>query len=308
MRRQTGVVLVVALLAVLVASLAGVAQAQAATRFNVFAAASLNKAFPAEAKAFKAKWPRYKNVKFVFNFQGTDTLVAQIQQGAPADVFAGASLKYGATLYNANLIVSPVSFCQNKLCVIVPASNPARIATLAEIPSKAYYVAVGASTVPVGSYTSGVLDKMVASDAYPRRLQDPGHGQGRDLPQRHPGRLAGHDGRGRRRVLLRQRRHVRRHPGEAPRHPDEFQTTPLPTYPLARTVGTKVPKLAQRFVTFVANARGQKILKTVGLPPQAGLTPRTWSSQTSPQPAAMTASPRERLASVRGATGRRPRR
>jgi molybdate transport system substrate-binding protein len=208
----------------------------------------------------------------VFNFQGTDTLVAQIQQGAPADVFAGASLKYGTTLYNANLILSPVSFCQNKLCVIVPASNPARIATLAEIPSKAYYVAVGASTVPVGSYTSGVLDKMVASDAYPDDYKtqvmaravtclnvtqvvslvmmgevDAGFCYNSDAKYAST-RV--------KRIAI----------------PNEFQTSPLPTYPLARTVGTKYPKLAQRFVNFVMSDQGQKILKTWGFLPKPAAT------------------------------------
>jgi molybdate transport system substrate-binding protein len=264
--------LVVALFAVAAASFAGTAQARSVTKFNVFAAASLNKAFPAEAKAFKAKWPRYKNIKFVFNFQGTDTLVAQIQQGAPADVFAGASLKYGTTLYSANLIVSPVSFCQNRLCVIVPSSNPAKIATLAEIPSKAYYVAVGSSTVPIGTYTSTVLDKMAASDAYPDDYKtqimskavtclnvtqvvslvmlaevDAGFCYNSD---------AKYAGAKVKRMAI----------------PSEFQTAPLPTYPLARTVSTKYPKLSQRFVNFVMSAQGQKILKTWGFLPKPAAT------------------------------------
>ena len=39
---------------------------------------------------------------------------------------------------------------------------------------------------------------------------------------------------------------------------------------MARTTCTRMPKLSQRFVTFVLGPNGQKILKTLGLPPQAG--------------------------------------
>ena len=160
MKKLSGAVLVAVLLAVLAASLVGAAQAQAVTKLNVFAAASLNKAFPAEAKAFKLKWPRYKAVKFVFNFQGTDILTAQLEQDpAAADVFAGASLKYGTKLAGENIIITPKSFCQNKLCVILPAANTAGITSLAEIPSKATSITVGTTTVPVGTYTGQVLDK-----------------------------------------------------------------------------------------------------------------------------------------------------
>ena len=144
MKKMSWVVLVFALLAMLVVPSVSAAQAKATTpQLNVFAAASLNKAFPAMVPVFKKNNPQYKNVKFVFNFQGTDTLVAQIQQGAPADVFAGASTKYGTTLFNAKLIATPRHFCQNRLEVILPASNPAGITSLADIATKADYVASG---------------------------------------------------------------------------------------------------------------------------------------------------------------------
>ena len=53
----------------------------AAGDLNVFAAASLTEVFPAIDSR-----PRY-------NFAGSDQLATQIQQGAPADVFAAASPK-----------------------------------------------------------------------------------------------------------------------------------------------------------------------------------------------------------------------
>ena len=76
---------------------------------------------------FKAKYPQYKKIKFVFNFQGSPTLVQQIEQGAPADLFAGAITGSANSLLTdagGPWIKAPRFFCQNTLCVIVPAKNP----------------------------------------------------------------------------------------------------------------------------------------------------------------------------------------
>src|SRR6202163_459624 len=54
---------------------------------NVFAAASLTASFNALGIAFHQANP---GVGVNFNFAGTPTLVTQIEQGAPADVFASA--------------------------------------------------------------------------------------------------------------------------------------------------------------------------------------------------------------------------
>jgi molybdate transport system substrate-binding protein len=278
MKKMSGAVLILALLAMLVVPGVSVAQAKATTpQFNVFAAASLNKAFPAMVPVFKKYNPKYKNVKFVFNFQGTDTLVAQIQQGAPADVFAGASVKYGTTLFTGGLIVTPRNFCQNRLEVILPASNPAGINDLADIATKADYVAVGSTAVPIGTYTSGVLDKMVASGnfgpttgtTYKTTIMskavtclnvtqvvslvmlgevDAGFVYHSD---------ATYAGAKVKDILI----------------DDAYQTSPLPTYPIARTTSTKMPKLAQRFVTFVMGVNGQKVLKKWGFLPKPPVTP-----------------------------------
>jgi len=269
MKKVSWVVLVLALLAMLVVPSVSAAQSKATTpQFNVFAAASLNKAFPAMVPVFKKNNPQYRNVKFVFNFQGTDTLVAQIQQGAPADVFAGASIKYGTTLSNGGLIATPRTFCQNRLEVILPAANPAGIASLADIATKSDYVAVGAPSVPIGSYTSGVLDKMVASGTF-----GPTSGTTYKttvmskavtclnvtqvvslvlLGEVDAGFVyhsdATYAGTRVKDILI----------------DDAYQTNPLPTYPIARTTSTKMPKLAQRFVTFVMGRSGQKILRQWG--------------------------------------------
>ena len=151
--KRRGVVLL-AVVAALVFSATGTSlaaasrsTARATTTFNVFAAASLSYAFPNMVPAFKKTHKAFKDVNFVFNFQGTDTLVAQIEQGAPADVFAGASTKYGTILFNAGLINTPSNFCQNRLIVILPKSNPGNISSLADLATKGKKIAIGDPTV-----------------------------------------------------------------------------------------------------------------------------------------------------------------
>jgi molybdate transport system substrate-binding protein len=269
MKKLSGVVLVAILLAVLGASLVGAAQAQAVTKLKVFAAASLNKAFPAEAKAFKLRWPRYKTVKFVFNFQGTDILTAQLEQDpAAADVFAGASTKYSTKLAGEKIIAAPVNFCQNKLCVVLPTSNKAGISSLAEIPSKAASIAVGTTTVPVGTYTGQVLDKMVASGDFAADYKT--QVMAKSIPMFNVTQVvtlvmygeadagfcynsdAFYAGKLVKRLAI----------------ADKYQSSPLPTYPLARTIQTKNKALAQRFVNFIMSTQGQRILKSWGFLPK----------------------------------------
>src|SRR5215467_12857054 len=54
---------------------------------NVFGAASLTAAFGGIKTKFEAANP---SVKVTYNFAGSNTLATQINQGAPADVFASA--------------------------------------------------------------------------------------------------------------------------------------------------------------------------------------------------------------------------
>ena len=61
-----------------------------ARTLNVFAASSLTDAFTEIGKSFEAANP---GVTVTFNFAGSQALRTQIEEGAPADVFASASGK-----------------------------------------------------------------------------------------------------------------------------------------------------------------------------------------------------------------------
>jgi molybdate transport system substrate-binding protein len=87
-----------------------------------------------------------------FTFGGSDALETQIEQGAPADVFAAASPKQPAALYAKGLIDKPVEFATNKLVLIVPQSNPGHIASVSDITKPGVKLVICQASVPCGDY------------------------------------------------------------------------------------------------------------------------------------------------------------
>jgi molybdate transport system substrate-binding protein len=128
---------------------------------NVFAAASLTASFETIGKDFMAA---NSGVTVKFNFAGSSTLATQIQQGAPVDVFASADTTNMDKV--AKDMNTPKTFATNSLIVIVPASNPGKINTLKDLANPGLKIAVAEASVPVGSFTLQVLDKMGASSEY----------------------------------------------------------------------------------------------------------------------------------------------
>jgi molybdate transport system substrate-binding protein len=115
---------------------------------TIFAAASLTNVFPSIAK------------HETYSFAGSNALATQIQQGAPADVFASANTSLPFTLYDQGLVEKPVLFTRNQLTVIVPKSNPANIHSVADVGKPGVKLVVAAPGVPVGEYTRSVLKNM----------------------------------------------------------------------------------------------------------------------------------------------------
>ena len=139
MKRLVAVALVAVALPVSVA---------AATPITVFAAASLTNVFLRIDGGLR------------YSFAGSDQLALQINEGAPADVYAAASPRYPQLLFRKGLVEKPVVFAINKLIVLVPRSNPARIRSVYDLRRKGVKVVVGDSTVPIGIYTRQLLDKL----------------------------------------------------------------------------------------------------------------------------------------------------
>jgi molybdate transport system substrate-binding protein len=136
------------LLAVVVAALALPATVSGGTPITAFAAASLSEVLPHIDKA-----PRY-------SFAGSDQLAIQIQQGAPADVFAAASPKQPELLFRNGIVRKPVVFATNKLIVLVPRRNPAHVRTVYDLRREGVKIVIGDRTVPIGTYTRQILDAL----------------------------------------------------------------------------------------------------------------------------------------------------
>ena len=132
----------------LLAACAAVPAASASSPVTVYAAASLTNVFPRIAPSGR------------FSFGGSNALAAQIEQGAPADVFASADTKLPARLHAKGLVGKPVVFTHNALVVIVPRSNPAHVRSGADLARAGVKVDVAAAGVPVGNYTRTVLQRL----------------------------------------------------------------------------------------------------------------------------------------------------
>jgi molybdate transport system substrate-binding protein len=129
------------------------AQARTHAGLTVFAAASLTNVFPTIDSS-----PRY-------SFGGSNTLAAQIQQGAPADVFASANMTLPQQLNAKGLCSKPVVFTRNTLVVVVPKSNPAGVHSVYDLTKSGIKLDIAGPGVPVGSYTLQVLKNMGLSSA-----------------------------------------------------------------------------------------------------------------------------------------------
>ena len=129
---------------------------------TVFAASSLTGAFTEIGKAFEAANP---GITVTLNFAGSGALRTQIEEGAPADVFASASGKEMDTLVTGNFITKdvPQIFLTNKLVVILPANNPSALEKLEDLSKPGIKLVLAAETVPVGNYARQALDKMNGS-------------------------------------------------------------------------------------------------------------------------------------------------
>lgn len=136
---------------------------QAPVTLNIFAAASLTESFNTIATQYKTVHP---NVTLKYNFNGSQILVQQIINGAPADVFASADTTNMQKATSAGLVTTPKIFAQNKITVVIPASNPGHITSLKDLANKGEKIVVAAPSVPVGKYGLQVLDKMGKSSQY----------------------------------------------------------------------------------------------------------------------------------------------
>lgn len=146
---------------VLLAGLAAPARAQETRPLVVFAAASLQTALTAIA----TDWQRGTSRRVTFSFAASSALARQLDQGAPADLFASADLDWMDFAEQRRLIRAGTrrTLLGNSLVLIEPASEPPSTLTIA--PGFALAAAIGTSrlatgnvqSVPVGRYAQAAL-------------------------------------------------------------------------------------------------------------------------------------------------------
>ncbi|ERS27352.1 molybdate ABC transporter, periplasmic molybdate-binding protein [Propionibacterium sp. KPL2003] len=128
----------------------------APTRLTVFAAASLTRSYEQIGEQFERKYPR---VDVQFSFEGSQNLVAQMAQGAPADVLATADQRSMNKAVEQNLVNVPRQFASNVLTLVTPAHNPARVTGLNSSLRGAKLV-ICAPEVPCGNATRKLANKL----------------------------------------------------------------------------------------------------------------------------------------------------
>jgi molybdate transport system substrate-binding protein len=129
---------------------------------TVFAAASLRNAFEAFAPAFTAE----SGLSLAHSFDASSALRAQIEEAAPADVFASADVANVQRLLDAGLAQDPVAFACNQLTIIVPAGNPAGITSAADLARPGVIVIAAGPDVPITRYATEVVANLGIADGY----------------------------------------------------------------------------------------------------------------------------------------------
>ena len=121
---------------------------------NVFAAASLQETFTTLKKQFEVAHP---GVTVTPNFGASSALAQQINQGAPADVFASASQTNMDQVVQAGGASSSTAFAKNVLEIAVPPANPGNIRSVNDLAKPGVKVAACQSQVPCGSVAGMVF-------------------------------------------------------------------------------------------------------------------------------------------------------
>jgi len=214
---------------------------------TVFAAASLQPAFDRIGQQLRTQ----KNITTTFSYAGSQTLTTQLQQGAPADVFASADIAHMTTVQNAGLIAGPPRiFAHNRLEIAVERGNPKAIHSLADLSRAGLVVVLADPSVPAGKYAqqaltrahvtvhpaslepevTGVLSKVALGEA------DAGIVYVSDVVT--SGQVDG--------VAI----------------PDDQNV--IAEYPIAALRSAQNPSGAQTFITYLLSSAGQAVLETAG--------------------------------------------
>ena len=218
-------------------------------KLTVYAAASLTATFNTLGKGFEQAHP---GVTVDFDFDGSSTLVTQLAQGAPADVFASADEVNMQDAVKQSLISgTPVDFATNILEIATPPGNPAHISSFADLAKPGVKVVVCANGVPCGNAlaqvekNTGVAIKPVSQEQNVTDVLAKVESGDADAGVVYVTDVKGAGSK-----------------VTGVNFPEAQKV--VNTYPIAATAGSKHAALAKQFVSYVTGPDGQGLLKTAG--------------------------------------------
>jgi molybdate transport system substrate-binding protein len=124
---------------------------------TVFAAASLTESFTTLGRQFEAAHP---GTRVKFNFGASSSLAENIDQGAPADVFASASPKNMQQVLDADGASDSKTFARNVMQIAVPPDNPADVREVTDLAGSDVKVALCQPQVPCGAVAQQVFENV----------------------------------------------------------------------------------------------------------------------------------------------------
>jgi molybdate transport system substrate-binding protein len=227
---------------------------------TVFAAASLREAFGALAQKLEQAHP---GAHVVLSFAGSQTLRSQIEQGAPADVFASADRRHLQALVDKKQVQAPRPFVRNELVLVVSRAKAGTLRAFQSLP-EAERIVLGGSEVPIGAYTARVLDAAARDFGADFRAHVEARVVSREPDVRQV--LA--------KVSLGEADAGIVYRTDALTAKDRVSIVPIPSaynvvaeYPVAVTANASSPELARAFVDLLLSPEGQRVLAEHGFSP-----------------------------------------
>jgi molybdate transport system substrate-binding protein len=232
---------------------------------TIFAASSLIDAFSELGKTFEKQ---NEGVEVKQSFESSSTLLTQIQQGAPADVFASAAQEEMDTAVKDGLVAGkPEVFVKNREIIMVPNDNPANIKEFRDVANPGVRLVLAQTEVPAADYALQILDKANAryGDDFEKQVLS-------NLVSRESDVRASVN-----RVVVGDTDATFGYKSDyTPDIRNRVKVVPIPpdlniiaTYPIAVLEDAKDPVLAKKWVELVTSKEGQCVLKKWNFEPAA---------------------------------------
>jgi molybdate transport system substrate-binding protein len=231
----------------------------------VFAAASLTEAFKEIGEQFGAA---NGGATVTFNFAGSDQLATQINEGAPADVFASANKTQINNVIKSGGVISGTerAFVRNRLVVVYPKDNPGGLTALKDLAKPGLKIVLANKSVPIGAYSLDFLGKASKLPEYTAEFSPTVMANVVSYEENVRAVLS--------KITLGEADAGIVYTTDAATVADGVGTLEIPddlntiaTYPIAAITSAKNPDLAKKFVDYVLGPEGQQVLVKYGFIP-----------------------------------------